>query len=109
MSSAMRPDFFSKFPSLKQDEEAKKKGATEEERMYYGMINTKGFMLFTDKKNELLKDLDALIDGSIATGASYEEIGKNTLVMSLVKGIINRLWNITEDAKEACERPEGTK
>lgn len=104
-NTALKPSFFSQFPSLKQDEEAKKRGATEEERLYYGMYNTAGWKQFQAMAEQLIGELDQLNDNAVASGATYEELGKNTVVVSLAKGIIKKLLNKVEDCKEACERP----
>lgn len=104
MVDATKPDYYSRFPSLKQDEEAKKRGATEEERLYYGMYNTAGWKQFTKLAEQLLSELDQSNDMAIASGVSIEEIGKNAIVISLSKGIIKRLLNKVEDSREACEQ-----
>lgn len=107
MGDAIKPNFFSQFPSLKQDEEAKKRGATDEERMYYGMYNTAGWKLFKERAEQLMKELDESNDVAIASGIPIEEIGKNAIVISLTKGVIKKLLNIVDDSKEACEEPGG--
>lgn len=103
----MRPDFYTNFPSLKIEEEAKEKGATEEERNYYSMALTLGWKQFEEEVERLLEELDSLNDNAVSNGMPYEEIGKNTIVVSLTKGIIRKLINRINDAKEACERGEG--
>ena len=105
MSDAIKPNFLSSVPSMKQDEEAKAKGATEEERMFYGMYNTAGWKLFQGEAVQLLKDLEDSNDTAIANGTSLEEIGKNAVVISLTKGIIKKLLDKVEDSREACEQP----
>ena len=107
MANALKPNFFSQFPSIKQDEEAKAKGATDEERLFYGMSNTAGWQLFKDLAKRLMDELDFSNDQAIAQGLPVEEIGKNAVVISLSKGIIKRLLNKVEDSKEACERDTG--
>lgn len=106
MANALKPNFFSQFPSIKQDEEARAKGATEEERLFYGMSNTAGWALFKELAGNLLEELDQSNDNAIAQGLPIEEIGKNAVVISLTKGIIRRLLNKVDDSKEACERSE---
>lgn len=104
MDNAIKPNFFSNLPSLKQDEEAKKKGATDEERLYYGMYNTAGWKQFRELAERLMQELDNSNDSAIASGAAIEEIGKNAVVISLTKGVIKRLLNKVEDSREACEQ-----
>jgi hypothetical protein len=105
MADAIKPNFFSQFPSLKQDEEAKKRGVTDEERLFYGMYNTAGWKLFSQLAHRLMDELDSSNDQAIASGAPIEEIGKNAVVISLTKGVIKQLLNKVEDCREACEQP----
>lgn len=103
MAKAVKPDFFANIPSLKKDEEAAKRGAGEEERLLYAMSQTAGWKLFSGTATRLIEELDQLLDSSVSSGASIEDIGKNTIVVSLSKGVIKRLLNTVRDAKEACE------
>lgn len=54
--------------------------------------------------NNQLRELEKINEAAIASGMSYEEIGKNTTTITLAKGIINKIFNIVEDAKEALEK-----
>ena len=47
--------------------------------------------------------LDQISEQAIESGAPLEEIGRNTIVISQVKGVLNRIFNVVEDAKEAQE------
>lgn len=108
MKTATRPEVFSTLNSIKRVEEAVKKGASDEEIHLSNLTEQKGWQILTEVKDRLVDELDKVNEQAIQTGASYEEIGKNTLVISLAKGIINRLWNKAADAKEACERSGDT-
>lgn len=100
--SAIKPTFFN-IPSLKLTEEAEKKGASEEETALYAMSNSKGWAIFEELAKNVLADLDQINAEAIANGSSFEEIGKNTLVISLAKDIINRLLNKVYDARDTIE------
>jgi hypothetical protein len=63
--------------------------------------------VLTETKNALVAELDSLNDNAISQGMTYEELGKNTVVISLARGIIKRLWDKVADAKEACEGQPG--
>lgn len=102
MSSATRPNFIS-LPSLKADKEAERKGASDEERSLYAMSRSGGWKVFSALASQAIKELDEINTKAIESGASYEELGRNTLVISLTKDIIGRLMNKVEDAKESCE------
>jgi hypothetical protein len=105
MKTALRPDFFTNLPIKKA--EVDKSGATEEEKFLYGMSQEAGFAIFTKYKDELLKAMDVFQETAISQGKTKEEIGENAILLSMVKGIINRLWSYTDDAKEACEGTGG--
>lgn len=50
-----------------------------------------------------IQELDKINEEAIASGMSLEEIGRNTIVISQVKGVLNRIFNIVDDSKEALE------
>jgi len=106
---AVRPDkFFSSLPSVVKDEKAKKKGATEEERALMALSETMGWKILTEYIDRLVDDLDNVNNQAISSGATFEEIGRNTLVVNLAKGIIKKVKDKVADAKEICEeQPEG--
>lgn len=100
---AMRPDFFANFPTLQKETEAKKRGATDKEQAYYSMSLSAGWKYFDKEIDELLEEMDQLIDNSVANGMTREQIGENTIVVSLARGVIKRLRNKVQDSKEACD------
>jgi len=48
-----------------------------------------------------IRDLEMINEAAIASGMTFEEIGRNALVLSQVKGIIRKVINSVEDAREA--------
>lgn len=102
MSEATRPKFFN-IPSLKLSEETAKKGASEEETAIYAMSRSKGWSIFSDFISRLIDELDQTNEEAIAKGLSFEDIGRNTIVISLTKDIIKRMMNKVQDAKDVCE------
>jgi len=103
-NQAVRPDsYFSSMPNVIKDEKAKKKGATKEERALMVLSETMGWKLLSEYIDRLVEDLDNVSGRAIADGATFEEIGRNTLVVNLAKGIIKRIRNKVTDAKEICE------
>lgn len=106
--NAITPDFYFKnMPSLqKADEEAKKKGATEEERQLYSMTLTAGWKGFKEIADQLYRDLGEVNKTAISAGAPLEEIGRNTVVVSLTQDILDKLFIKVSDAVEACTQNE---
>lgn len=108
MKQAIRPDFFfSKLTAVQEnDQEAEKKGATEEERAIYAMTQTKGWVIMKDTFDSLYKELNQVNKSAIESGATLEEIGRNTVVVSLVQDILDKLLNKASDAVDACTQDE---
>ena len=104
MNQSVKPDFFSNFRSLRNEEIAKKAGLTQEELDYFHLGKTAGWKHFEKLKDRLLKELDLMNDSAISNGIPVEEIGKNAIIISLTKGIISRLFNKVKDAQEAAEK-----
>lgn len=103
---AVKPDFYRHFQSLRNKEIASKAGVSQDELDYFHMSKTRGWTLFNNLKKRLIQELDELNDNAIASGASFEDIGRNTIVINQTKGIIKRLFNKVEDAREACEEKQ---
>ena len=83
--------------------EAEKKGASKEERQLYGLSSSAGWRVLKEFIDSLIEDLESLNSSAIASGATFEEIGKNTLVVSMSKGIIKKAMDKVEDARESID------
>jgi len=106
MKQAIKPDFFTaNMPSIKKDKEAEKKGATVEERHYYSLSRTAGWRQLKEFIGNMVNDLDKLGSKALAQGLSFEEIGRNAVVITQTKDMIKRIINKVDDAVEACEKP----
>ena len=103
--AALRPDvFIGNLPSLVKQQEADKKGASTEEIQLAAMAESAGWTIFKEFVNEVKEELDQLNEQAIGAGKSKEEIGENAIVISLVKGVINKIINHIEDAKDSCAK-----
>lgn len=101
-SQAIKPDFYN-LPTFVQDEKADKKGASDDERRLYSLSRTPGWRVLKEFIESVRNDLDNFNVNAMEGGANFEEIGKNTVVINLAKGIINRILNKVEDVKENIE------
>lgn len=103
---AIRPDFISQIPSIvKQTEKVDQSGATEEEQALYALSQFKGWKILEEYVTTLLGEMDAGVVNSIQNGAGFDEIGRNTIVVTMAKEIIQKgILNRVADAIEACER-----
>jgi hypothetical protein len=107
MKQAIKPEFFpANMPSIKKDEEAKKKGVTEEERHLYALSGTAGWRVLSKYAEDMLGDLDNINKIAMEQGMGFEEIGRNSVVVTQTKDIIRRLLNKVIDAVEACEKQD---
>jgi len=105
---ALRPEFFNNLPTLIKEKQAQSEVLGDEEKFLYSLSQTAGWRVLKEYTEGLLKDLDEVTNASMAQGLSLEEIGKNAIVANLAKGIIKRILEKVEDAKEAAEKPDGT-
>jgi len=98
MRSAIKPDkiFFEKQKPKQKDEEV----LTEEERTLATLSDTSGWVTLKEYIENLVLNLEATNSSAIESGLSFEEIGKNTVIINLVKGIVSQIINKVEDAKE---------
>lgn len=108
MKTAITPDyFFKQMPSIREaDKEAEKKGASEEERMIFAMTQMKGWLILREYIETLSGELNEVNRTAIQNGASLEEIGRNTVVVSLTQDIISKILNKASDAIEVCTQDE---
>lgn len=104
---AVRPEFFKNLPTLLEEQQAKKKGISTEEQLYYSLSQTQGWMQLKAYIDSLIKDLDQATAKAMQQGLPFEEIGRNAVVIDLAKGIIRNILNRVEDAREAAENPDG--
>lgn len=100
---AMRPSFFNSFPTLIKEEEAKKKGVTQDEQDLYALSQFDGWKILKSYIDDLVKDMDDGTALAMKQGLPFEEIGRNAVVIDLAKGIIKRIVNKVEDARDAVE------
>ena len=106
---ALKPDFFlGNMPSLVKDKEVEKKGITEEERHLYSLSNHAGWKVINEFVDNLISDLDKINEKAIESGATFDVIGQNAVVINLAKSLLKRVQLKVIDAKETCEQPDGT-
>lgn len=108
---AIRPDFFGNLVKKieKQEPEHTTTDLLEEERHYYNLAQQKGYQQLQDYADRLIATLDTATATAMAQGLDFEEIGRNAVVVDLAKGIITRIFERVEDAREACEQADGIK
>ena len=105
-STALRPSVLDIRSFNKPEAEEVIKGTTAEEKNLHALTTLPGWKIMTDFVETVLRELDEKNASVIAAGGSFEEIGKNTIVISLTKDILHRIFAKVEDAKDAVENSE---
>lgn len=72
---------------------------SDEEKILATGAKTAFWKVLKDFIEDVTENLDEMNDTAISQGADYEEVGKNTIVISLSKGIIKRIIDKVQDAK----------
>lgn len=103
MTTAIRPDFFN-VPTLQRVERGEK--VTPEELALHEMAQMRGWQILKEMAEQASRELGDINKQAIAQGLSLEEIGRNTVVIALAQGVIERLLNKVADASEACLKDE---
>lgn len=99
-TAALRPTIMN-IPSFKKEETTE--SITDEEKFLAVLGNQKGWEILRDFAEQAMRELDAFNADAIAKGMSFEEIGKNTVIISLAKEVIHRIISRVEDAQSAVE------
>jgi len=106
---AIKPDrFFSTIQEFVGKEEKGVQGITDEEKALATMARTSGWKVLKEYVREVVESLDTINEVAIENGSSFEEVGKNTVIISLAKGVIKKIIDKVEDAREATEEKKGT-
>lgn len=98
---ALRPNFINGgFASLEKEEEEQSDSELEEEAL--GNLSlTGGWKIIDDYIQELEDELDGMVRGLMAAGASFEEIGQRATVKEVAKDALEKVRARIRDAKDA--------
>ena len=88
---------------IKEEKKTDVETLTEDEKtLGYGAKQKFWKVLREHIENEI-DNIDKIAEDAIESGAPMEEIGRNTIVVSQVKGVLKRIFNIVEDSYEATK------
>jgi hypothetical protein len=106
MKQAIRPSYFNLRDEMlkKKVDESTKNGSTEEEQQLALLAGTPGWKFLKEFIDNLSNTLEVANRGQIESGLSFEEIGRNAVVIQIVKDIINQIKNRVTDAAEAINK-----
>lgn len=98
---ALRPGSFTSIPSFIQE-----KGDNEltvEEKILASGADQTFWKTLRKHFDSSVEQLEQINESAMASGMSVEEIGRNAIVISQVKGVLRKIVNTVEDAKEALD------
>ena len=104
-SSAPKPKYFTPIQTLEKLDETKTQEKIEKrnEEVLASLADHEGWQIFGELVEIELKKLENLNKDQMSKGASFEELGRNSVMVQLCKDIIKNLTNKVEDAREAVE------
>lgn len=107
--SAIKPSsIFNNLASFQQETQESAETISDEEKAIATLSNTAGWKALKGFIESVSSDLDNINATAIENGASFEELGRNVLVVNLTKNVIQRILDKVEDCKEASEKSDGT-
>ena len=105
VNQAIRPDkSFANISAFIKEKEETETGPTAEEKILGGGATGTFWITLKSYIEETMKELDDINEKAISTGANFEEVGRNTIVINLAKGIIKKVIDRVEDSEEALEQ-----
>lgn len=99
---ALRPEVFN-LPSFQKEEKTDEEILTDDEKILGTGANNSFWKILRRHIDNCITELDQVNEQAISSGASLEEIGRNTVVVNLTKGVLRRIFAKVEDSKEALE------
>ena len=99
-NTALKPTIFN-IDAFKEESEVSK--INDEEQFLYSLSKQKGWDIIVEFKKRVFKELDEVNKADMSNGMSFEEIGKNAVVINLAESVVDRILDKVNDAKEACE------
>lgn len=100
-TEAVRPNSFFTLPSFMRNSEVQKKGLTDDEMILGAGAETAFWKTLKKRIDIVTEELDEVNNVAIASGVTLEEIGRNTVVINLTKGVLRKIFNIVNDARDA--------
>lgn len=102
---AIRPDYFQPLKIIREMDEEKEvhEDSLREERLLHALSSHEGWKIMEKFMEAEKLKLDSLNKAQIEKGASFDEIGRNAVLIQLCKEELNTILNKVKDAREAVE------
>lgn len=105
-SQALKPEAFNAFRAITQEKlnkQAEKAGVDADELSIAHMRNTRGWELLREYLESRMKQLDDVRNKQITAGASFEDVGRITVVSEIAKEHIAGIISFVEEAGKYVE------
>lgn len=96
---ALRPEMFTIPAMLQQPKDIEE--LTVEEQIVAAGYETRFWKILKGHFDREMEKLEQLQENAMISGLSEQEIGRNTIIISLTKGVLQRVMSVVKDAKEA--------
>lgn len=107
-ATAIHPDYFKDFRAAQVVKEPTTTDEAEKEEVMFADFAETGTWNYLKKYILDLTDvIDSLVDTSMESGASYEEIGQRTIAAKIAKSFLVRVIEKVEDARTAQNTTKG--
>ena len=103
LGKAIRPNYLKEIRELGSLKTEKK---DDQDIHLYNLSNHKGWKILNKFINNLKDNLDNINKLKIENGASFEEVGQNSIVITLTKEYLTLVQNKVNDARSEIE-PDG--
>lgn len=101
-TTALRPEIFNIKGFI--DKKSGDDEFTVEEKILAAGAENEFWKILKKHFNSSLEILENINEQAIANGMALDEIGRNALVISQVKGVLKKIINVVEDAHEQMEK-----
>lgn len=98
MKSAIKPNYFFDFRDVGKVEN--KEPEVIEEDFVAAMAHHNGWKVLKEYIENLMQELDGVNQKAMENGATFEEIGRNSIVIQLSKEMLLKVIQRVEDARE---------
>lgn len=107
-NQALRPALYS-IPSFEKKEEqlTEEQVLNKDEQILAEGAETQFWKTLKKHVNTAIQELEEVNSQAVISGAPLDEIGKNTIVITMTKGVLKRIFNKVEDAHELREQGNG--
>jgi hypothetical protein len=97
---ALRPELFN-IPAFSQEKKSDIEEMTQDEKILAAGAEQAFWRTLKRYFDDVVKQLDQVNEEAMAQGLSLEEIGRNAVVISQVKGVLKRVVDVVQDAKDS--------